>query len=112
MKRRDYQTAHTCFQQHLQLIQTLVDYEAEIKAYIKISELYKLQDNFEDAIEQLVRAQDIAEREGHLNELRRINCLIGYYNGLNGFSSYLSKISSVANALADPTTNINNANKN
>lgn len=36
-KKKDYSTATTCFQQHIQLVQALMDVDAEVKAWISVS---------------------------------------------------------------------------
>jgi len=73
----DFPTARTCFEQHLQLVQSLSDPEAEIKAWDLLADLCETEGNTPDALENLLQAQRICEREGLLNELRRVNCLVG-----------------------------------
>lgn len=90
--RNDYSTAKTCFDQHLQLVQALADYEAEINAWKLLANLYKLNDNHIDALDALGHARTIAEREGYLNDLRRINCLIGVTQGTLDFFNFSSSL--------------------
>ena len=68
--REDFQTSRTCFQQHLQLVQTLSDPPAEVIAWIMISKIAKAQGSIGDALESLERARAIAEKEHLVNELR------------------------------------------
>eukprot|EP00428_Durinskia_dybowskii_P082622 CAMPEP_0170428512 /NCGR_PEP_ID=MMETSP0117_2-20130122/39810_1 /TAXON_ID=400756 /ORGANISM="Durinskia baltica, Strain CSIRO CS-38" /LENGTH=99 /DNA_ID=CAMNT_0010687811 /DNA_START=45 /DNA_END=341 /DNA_ORIENTATION=- len=79
--KRDFSTARTCFDQHLQLVQALIDPEAEIEAWKLMAGLSTAQENHEEALDSFEQARRIAEREGHHNELRRINCLIGVSKG-------------------------------
>lgn len=37
MTKSDYPTARTCFEQHLQLVQTLADSESEVNAWVTVS---------------------------------------------------------------------------
>jgi tetratricopeptide (TPR) repeat protein len=90
--RSDYSTAKTCFDQHLQLVQALADYEAEINAWKLLANLYKLNENHIDALDALGHARAIAEREGFLNDLRRINCLIGVTQGTLDFFNFSSSL--------------------
>jgi hypothetical protein len=46
------------------------------------------QENHAEALESLEHARRIAEREGHRNELRRINCLIGVSKGTMDFIAF------------------------
>lgn len=45
-----------------------------------------------DALDCLEQARRIAEREGHMNELRRINCMIGVSRGITEFVRYTQGI--------------------
>ena len=84
----DFATARTCFEQHLQLVQSLSDPEAEIKAWDLLADLCETEGNNADALENLLQAQRICEREGLLNELRRVNCLIGVIKGSLDFDQH------------------------
>jgi hypothetical protein len=46
------------------------------------------QENYLEALSNLEQAKFIAEREGFLNELRRIHCLIGVVKGTMEFSNF------------------------
>jgi len=46
------------------------------------------QENYLEALSNLEQAKFIAEREGHLNELRRIHCLIGVVKGTMEFANF------------------------
>ena len=46
------------------------------------------QENHEEALDSFEQARRIAEREGHHNELRRINCLIGVSKGTLEFTKF------------------------
>lgn len=45
-------------------------------------------ENHAEALESLEQARRIAEKEGFLNQLRRIHCLIGVSKGTLEFESY------------------------
>jgi len=90
--KRDFATARTCFDQHLQLIQALMDAEAEINAYKLLAELCNAQENYAEALQHLEQARIIAQREGSLNELRRIHCLIGVARGTMDFADYADSL--------------------
>lgn len=90
--KNDFATAKTCFDQHLQLVQALADYEAEISAWKLLAHLYKLNENHIDALGSLNHARVIAEREGYLNELRRINCLVGLTQGTLDFFNFANSL--------------------
>eukprot|EP00599_Poterioochromonas_sp_BG-1_P007056 CAMPEP_0173144304 /NCGR_PEP_ID=MMETSP1105-20130129/7150_1 /TAXON_ID=2985 /ORGANISM="Ochromonas sp., Strain BG-1" /LENGTH=190 /DNA_ID=CAMNT_0014057953 /DNA_START=894 /DNA_END=1463 /DNA_ORIENTATION=- len=79
--KKDYHTSRTCFEQHLQLIQALMDPEAEIAAWILLSDLCTSQENYADALDNLEEARKIAEKEGYYNDLKRIHCLMGIAKG-------------------------------
>lgn len=86
--KKDFLTARTCFDQHLQLIQALMDPEAEINAWILLADLCNAQENYSNALDNLDEARKIAEKERFLNDLRRIHCLIGIAKGTNQFLDY------------------------
>mmetsp|Transcript_3419 Transcript_3419/g.5327 ORF Transcript_3419/g.5327 Transcript_3419/m.5327 type:complete len:365 (+) Transcript_3419:54-1148(+) len=100
MLKHDFSTARTCYDQHLQLVQALIDPEAEIAAWKLLASLSTAQENHEDALDSLEQARAIAEREGHRNELRRINCLIGVCKGTTEFIKFTESGVDLANALA------------
>ena len=75
--RSDLTTSRTCFEQHLQLVQALLDSDAEINAWKLLARLNTLEGRHADSLESLDQARRVATREGHMNELRRINCLVG-----------------------------------
>ncbi len=86
LTKNDLPTSRTCFEQHLQLVQALLDPEAEINAWKLLAKLCGREENFADAMENLSQAAKIAVNNGMLNELRRINCLIGMAQGQLGFA--------------------------
>lgn len=75
--RRDFGTSRTCFEQHLQLVQALLDPDAEINAWKLLARLGTMEERHSESLDCLEQARRIATREGHMNELRRINCLLG-----------------------------------
>jgi hypothetical protein len=128
--------------QHLQLVQALIDPEAEIEAWklvsmvqllkfftalliwrgvcrfdyalqtgskrdsfhicssvLQLASLSTAQDNHVEALESFEEARRIAEREGHHNELRRINCLIGVSKGTMEFIRFTEHGSNFADEL-------------
>lgn len=88
LSKNDFGTAKTCFEQHLQLIQALLDPEAEIGAWKLLADLSAAQENYPEALGHLEQARNIAQREGFLNELRRVHCLIGIAKGTMEFTDY------------------------
>lgn len=59
--------------------------------FFSVSQLASLstaQEHHAEALESLEQARRIAEREGHRNELRRINCLIGVSKGTMEFIAF------------------------
>ena len=50
------------------------------------------QENHEESIEHLEEARRIAEKEGRLNELRRIHCLIGVVKGTIEFGNFADNL--------------------
>lgn len=118
-KRKDYNTAITCFQQHIQLVQALQDVDAEVMAWITVSDGHLLlhsliktittiqscasmtqlaminqaQENYHEALTNFDNGRKLAEKEGLLNELRRIHCLIGLNKGEKDFTSHLKSVS-------------------
>ncbi|RYH19971.1 hypothetical protein EON65_25015 [archaeon] len=62
-----------------------------------MADLSTAEENFADAAHKLEQARKIAEREGLLNELRRIHCLIGVSKGTVEFRNF-------ANSLLEPET--------
>lgn len=54
----------------------------------QLAGLSSAQENHVEALESYEQARRIAEREGHHNELRRINCLIGVTKGTMEFSKF------------------------
>lgn len=55
---------------------------------MQLASLSTAQDNHMEALESYEQARRIAEREGHHNELRRINCLIGVSKGTMEFVNF------------------------
>lgn len=92
VSKEDFVTARTCFEQHLQLVQALADPEAEVNAWKILAKVCTSEEKYADALEQLEEARKIASREGYLNELRRIHCLIGIARGLMDFPDFLGKV--------------------
>lgn len=54
----------------------------------QLASLSTAQEHHAEALESLEQARRIAEREGHRNELRRINCLIGVSKGTMEFIAF------------------------
>jgi len=81
LTKADLATARTCFEQHLQLVQALLDPGAEINAWKLLAKLCGLEENFAAALDNLEQASKLAVQSKQLNELRRINCLIGVAQG-------------------------------
>ena len=98
LKRGDPATSRTCFEQHLQLVQALLDSDAEINAWKLLSSLNSSEQRFGDALDSLEQARRVATREGHLNELRRINCLIGVAQAGLSFESHVEGLAAAAAA--------------
>lgn len=90
--KNDYVTVRTCFEQHLQLIQALVDPEAEVNAWKLLAKLHFMEKNYEQSLENLEQARKVATREGYFNELKRIFCLIGTAKGMMSFESHAKSI--------------------
>jgi hypothetical protein len=53
-----------------------------------------VQENHLDALEDLEEARRIAEKEGYLNELRRIHCLVGVSRGALQFGEFTQNFQS------------------
>jgi tetratricopeptide (TPR) repeat protein len=92
LQKEDLATSRTCFEQHLQLVQSLSDSAAEIKAWEMLASLCTLMGSHSDALENLIQAQQICEKESFFNELRRINCLIGVAKGSLDFADHADKM--------------------
>lgn len=88
----DYKTARTCFEQHLQLVQSLHDVEGEINAWKMLAKLSTLQDLHEDAIELLDNARSIASKHEYRNELRSILCLMGIAHASADFNEFSAEL--------------------
>jgi hypothetical protein len=52
--------------------------------------------NYQEALNRYENAIAIAEAAGYLNELRRIECLMGIAKGKKDFSSYLKSTTVIA----------------
>lgn len=100
----------------MQLVQSLVDCEAEIGAWImvcliscryvlislhhlscliirmQLASLSEAQEAHADALDSLEQCRKIAERENFLNELRRIHCYIGISQGNINFKKYAQNV--------------------
>lgn len=107
MKKGDFATAKSCFEQHLNLTQTLEDASAEINAWklvrdyveyiiivksLQTAELYFKESNLESAIENIEQARQVALRSSLFNELRVLNCLLGEIRSNAGFGSFVEKL--------------------
>ena len=84
----DYETARTCYEQHLQLIQVLQHPEAEVNAWKLLADVCFFDGSLVECTENLEEARSVAAREGFMSELRRIHCLIGRARGLTEFANY------------------------
>lgn len=60
---------------------------------LQLADLSSAEENFAEAAHKLEQARRIAEKEGLLNELRRIHCLIGVAYGTLEFRSFVTSIS-------------------
>ena len=94
----DLTTARTCFEQYLQLVQALLDSEAEINAWKTLAYVCELEENYGNALENLEQASKIASKNKYMNELRRINCLIGMARGNLFFDRESEELLSIAAA--------------
>lgn len=83
--KNDMTTARTCFEQYLQLVQALLDSEAEVNAWKILAHVCEREENYSQALENLEQASRIAGKFKYMNELRRINCLIGIAKGMLTF---------------------------
>lgn len=92
IKKKDYATAKTCFEQHLQLIQALVDPEAELKAWMMLAKITKQENKHDLTVDNLQQALKIAIKENLRNEIGRINSMIGMAKGMDNFSNYCSEL--------------------
>jgi hypothetical protein len=92
LTKHDLPTARTCFEQHLQLVQALLDPEAEINAWKMLAKLCGQEENYSDALENPGQAAKIATQNKYLNELRRISCLLGVAQGQLGFAAKTSEL--------------------
>jgi hypothetical protein len=54
-----------------------------------LATLCSIREHHGDALENLEQARKIAEKERFVNELRRINCLIGVAKGAMNFASFI-----------------------
>ena len=88
----DLATARTCYEQYLQLVQALLDPEAEINAWKLLADLSTREENYELALENLEQASRIALKNKQMNELRRINCLMGEARGSLFFDNHSDNI--------------------
>jgi tetratricopeptide (TPR) repeat protein len=96
--KEDFVTTKTCFEQHLQLVQALLDSEAEIKAWKMLAKLCQTEGQFSRSVDNLEQAKKIAIRENSFNELKRIHCQIGISKGSIDFSQFSQNlISSIPN---------------
>lgn len=96
LSKRDFSTARTCFQQHLQLSQTLFDAEAEVNAWTLLASLCSHEGNFQEAVEALEQARTVATREGFRSELKRILCLVGVARASMGFGAFAEQLAEAA----------------
>jgi tetratricopeptide (TPR) repeat protein len=90
--KNDLGTARTCFEQYLQLVQALLDPEAEVSAWKILANLSTREQNHEVALENLEQASRIALKNQYMNELRRINCLIGEARGNLYFDNHSDNV--------------------
>jgi len=94
--RSDWTTARTCFEQHLQLVQALLDPDAEINAWKLLAKLDAQEGRHAQSLESLDQARRVATREGHMNELRRINCLVGLSKAGLEFEGFVEELAARA----------------
>ena len=73
-------------------MQALLDPDAEINAWRLLSRLNTLEGRHAEALESLDQARRVAAREGHMNELRRINCLVGLAKAGLEFEAYAESL--------------------
>jgi tetratricopeptide (TPR) repeat protein len=92
LSKGDHQTARTCLEQHLQLVQTLQDVEAEVNAWKLLAKAAAAQDDNASVIEYLEHARRVAHRESYPSELRRIHCQIGVAKGSHTIQAYADNL--------------------
>jgi len=103
MLKSDTTTARTCFQQHLQLAQTLQDTEAEVNAWKLLAQISTMEESFAQALESLEQARRVATKEGYMNELKRILCLIGFAKGSLEFAGHSERLVEEVSAASSKT---------
>lgn len=100
MMKSDTSTARTCFQQHLQLAQTLQDTEAEVNAWKLLAQICTIEESFAEALDNLEQARRVATKEGYMNELKRILCLMGFAKGSMEFAAHSEQLVGEVTALS------------
>jgi tetratricopeptide (TPR) repeat protein len=92
IRQGDFATAKPCMEQHLQLVQSLKDFSAEINAWLQLGHLEKHEGNFEEAIHCYEQANQIAEQQGEIGTLKRVNCHIGMARGSLALNKHMEKL--------------------
>eukprot|EP01041_Mallomonas_annulata_P000606 gene606-1170_t len=90
--KKDLSTSRTCFQQHLQLAQTLHDAEAEVNAWKWLAKLSTVEEKYAEAVEDLEQARRVAAKECFSSDLKRIMCMIGMARGVMSFSASVDHV--------------------
>ena len=81
-----------CVLQHLQLVQSLADPEAEVNAWIMLAKVCSIDNNHSESLEHLEQGRKIAEKFRFRNELRRIHCLMGVSRATVDFGAYTEQL--------------------
>ena len=92
IRQGDFATAKPCMEQHLQLVQSLKDFSAEINAWLQLGHLEKHEGNFEEAIHCYEQANHIAEQQGEIGTLKRVNCHIGMARGSLALNKHMEQL--------------------
>jgi tetratricopeptide (TPR) repeat protein len=92
VKQGDYTTAKACIQQHLQLTQSVRDIDGECNALILLGAVASATSDFDDALNSLSQARNVAEANNMLGMLKRISCAIGMAEATSKMDAHFGEI--------------------
>ena len=92
MRQGDHGTAKPCMEQHLQLVQAVKDSSAEVNAWMQLGHLANASEDFANAVECYEQAAGIAEAQGEMGMLKRINCHLGISRGNLSLDSHFEML--------------------
>jgi len=92
MRQGEVATGQACMEQHLELVQSLKDAQAESNAWLQLGGLYSMAGTHGQAVHAFESAVKLAEGHGEVGLLKRAICLSGVARGKLSMAQHMAKL--------------------